>query len=155
MELVRSPDLPEAAGYATAEKRYSVVLRGDMRCDALGRTLAVRIVNISAGGLMAVIPSGVEVSGDIVIEVRHLPRLTGRIAWCRDGKVGVQFDAKIDPQAVIAERAERVLADARVTNDLMRRNSKMFAEDRAIEEEDVAPFVALMRARAAARDLSA
>lgn len=146
MELVRSPDLPEAAGFATAERRYSVALRGELTMARRGRPVVVRIVNISAGGLMAAVMGDAEVSGVVEIVVRHLDTLSGTVVWAREGKIGVKFDEPIDPIALMSERAERELVASRITNQLARKNSDLFAA--SDEDEEELPFVALMRARA-------
>lgn len=57
-----------------------------------------RVRNLSATGLMAdcerAIPAGIEV----VLELRGVGRVTGRVAWSREDKIGLAFDHEIDPQ---------------------------------------------------------
>jgi hypothetical protein len=57
-----------------------------------------RVRNLSATGLMAdcerAIPAGI----DVVLELRGIGEVTGRVAWSREDKIGLAFDREIDPQ---------------------------------------------------------
>ncbi|MBO9712228.1 PilZ domain-containing protein [Sphingomonas sp.] len=59
--------------------------------------LQVRVRNLSAGGLMAEVPQPIEQDTPVEIEVRGVGWVSGRIAWCAEGRVGVAFDRAIDP----------------------------------------------------------
>ena len=145
MKLVRSPDLPEASSYSTAEKRYSVVLRAELVPDDGKRAIGVRVVNISTGGLMAVVPSGTEIAGHITIAIHHLDPLVGTIVWARDGRIGVKFDEAIDPEQLMAKRAQHAMASARTTGNFVKKSSRIFDEQEG--DDDVLPFVAMMRSK--------
>lgn len=58
----------------------------------------VRVRNLSAGGLMAEYPSSIEPGARIVIELRGVGKVRGRIAWATDGRIGIAFDTPIDPK---------------------------------------------------------
>jgi hypothetical protein len=62
---------------------------------ALGKA---RVRNLSASGLMAdcerAVPAGIRVTCDL----RGVGQVSGTIAWSRDEKIGMAFDAPIDPQ---------------------------------------------------------
>ncbi|MCF8709002.1 PilZ domain-containing protein [Rhizorhapis sp. SPR117] len=94
--IVRSPDQPNATHFQTSELRYSVMIKGRLINDDFRDGLALRILNISEGGIMAAIPYGVRVYSEVMIELRNIPPVSGRIAWCRKDRIGVAFDEKID-----------------------------------------------------------
>jgi|GEM_PF-1784071 len=145
MKLVRSLDLPEAGGYAATEKRYSVVLRADVVSTDFAAPVLVRVVNISAGGLMAVVPPEPKLDGRVTITIHDLGCFGGQIVWARDGRIGVQFDAAIDPERLIAERATRAAASARAAARFVERRAGLFDEQDG--EETILPFVAMMGSR--------
>lgn len=58
---------------------------------------AVRVRNLSSGGLMAEYAAPVARDTPVQIEVRGVGWVRGRIAWATDGRVGVAFDNDIDP----------------------------------------------------------
>lgn len=143
MKLVRSPDVPEAANYAATEKRYSVVLRAELTGEDIGAPVSVRIVNISAGGLMAVVPPGPKLDGHVTMTIRHLGRFVGRIVWARDGRIGVKFDDAIDPEKLMADRAKRAAASARAAARFVEQSSCFFSEQD--NRDDALPFVTMMQ----------
>jgi hypothetical protein len=97
--LQRSPDFPASEKYAHTEKRYAVVFGASFFPESHAGAVWGRVCNISAGGLMAVLPTGVRMSGRVAIDIKHIGRLFGRIAWSRDGKFGVSLDEQVDPEA--------------------------------------------------------
>jgi hypothetical protein len=105
--LQRSPDAPEASQYAHTEKRYAVVFGASFFPESHPGAVWGRVCNISAGGLMAVVPAGVRMSGRVAIDIKNIGRLFGRIAWCRDGRFGVALDERVDPEALLRARASR------------------------------------------------
>lgn len=146
MKLVRSPEAPEALGYATAEKRYSVVLRAEVIMDGSDEHVWVRVINISAGGLMIVAPMDAALSGKVVLSIRHLGRLAGQIVWSKDNCFGVKFDEAVDPEALMSERAKRANASADESRTLVENSARLFSEQNS--DEEVMPFVAMMRSNA-------
>src|SRR3546814_5795657 len=69
--------------------------------------LSLRILNISEGGIMAVIPYGVRVYSAVVIDLRNLPPVSGRVAWCQRDRVGIAFDEKIDMDVFFGRRVSQ------------------------------------------------
>lgn len=57
----------------------------------------VRVRNLSAGGLMAEYPSPIEPGTTVLIDLRGIGEIRGRIAWATDGRIGIAFDNPIDP----------------------------------------------------------
>ena len=116
MQLVRAPELPSSEQFETSERRYAVVLNAQIVGDSLPDPVSIRICNISAGGLMAVVPPHVAVSGYIAVVIRHVGKLFGRIVWARKDRIGIKFDQEIDPVALLADRAERAAAPSLMAN---------------------------------------
>lgn len=116
MQLVRAPEFAVSEQFETAERRYAVVLNAQIIAEALPDPVSIRICNISAGGLMAVVPAHVALGGYVAIVIRHVGKLFGRIVWAQGGRIGVRFDREIDPVAVLADRAERAAAPSLMAN---------------------------------------
>jgi hypothetical protein len=57
----------------------------------------VRVRNLSSGGLMAEYAAPVTSGTPVAVEVRGVGWISGRIAWTAEGRLGVAFDAEIDP----------------------------------------------------------
>jgi hypothetical protein len=57
----------------------------------------VRVRNLSAIGLMADY-SGVAIPGDaVVVTVRGIGKVSGKVAWLKRGRIGITFDIEVDP----------------------------------------------------------
>lgn len=57
----------------------------------------VRVRNLSAGGLMAEYPSPIEPGTTVLVDLRGVGEIRGRIAWATDGRIGIAFETPIDP----------------------------------------------------------
>lgn len=106
LTLARSPEDKFAGVYDTSELRYATFIAAHIVCEGAAAEIQCRIANISAGGLMAVVPAGRAFSGHVEIHVRHAEPLTGEIVWAKGGEIGVRFDHQIDPLKLLADRAE-------------------------------------------------
>jgi hypothetical protein len=80
-----------------AEPRDSMFLMAVMRRPG-GTDVTVKVRNLSAGGMMAESPVNFSRAEPIEAELRGIGQVTGRVAWNAGGRVGVQFDAPIDPR---------------------------------------------------------
>ena len=58
----------------------------------------VRIRNVSAGGLMAEIPTNAPRGERVEIKLHSIGWVSGHIAWATDGRVGIAFDHPINPK---------------------------------------------------------
>ena len=86
-----------AADHPRDSPRDSMFLQATVRLQSTGQVVAVRVRNVSAGGLMA--EGEVEVRNDqkLWIELRNIGQVSGTVAWVRNNRFGVSFDAPIDP----------------------------------------------------------
>jgi hypothetical protein len=85
-------------GPARAGPRDSLFLLTNLSSNEgtpLGRA---RVRNLSATGLMADCEQPVPAGSAIVLELRGVGRVSGRVVWSRDDKIGIAFDHEIDPQ---------------------------------------------------------
>ncbi len=92
-----------------AGPRDSMLLMADLRSlgDPAGTPpMQIRVRNLSAGGLMAEIPSAGSCAGERVeVDLRGVGPITGIIAWAGNGRFGMSFDRQIDPKATRRPRA--------------------------------------------------
>jgi len=79
------------------EARDSLFLMADMRVPNSTDVIQVRVRNLSAGGLMAEFPSGLDQGTQVEFDVRGIGCVPGRVAWSAAGRIGVAFDRQIDP----------------------------------------------------------
>jgi len=79
------------------ETRDSLFLMADMRVTGSTDVRAVRVRNLSAGGLMAEFPNGLNQGLQVEFEVRGIGWVPGKVAWSAAGRIGVAFDRPIDP----------------------------------------------------------
>lgn len=58
----------------------------------------VRIRNLSPEGMMADFTEVAEPGDPVVVTVRGIGSVAGKVAWIRRGRIGVTFDVEVDPQ---------------------------------------------------------
>ncbi len=83
-----------------AGRRDSLLLMAQMTLGDEAAPRDVRVRNISEGGLMAELLISVEIGTPVSLSLRGVGAVSGRIAWCTQGRVGVAFDRQIDPTLV-------------------------------------------------------
>ena len=91
------PGPPERRGH---ERHVKILRVGVLVID--GRRELCLIRNISAGGLMAHVYSGLKPDQHVVVELRTHEPIAGRIAWIRDTNVGIAFDQPVDIETLLA-----------------------------------------------------
>ncbi|MDR7154883.1 hypothetical protein J2W40_001701 [Sphingobium xenophagum] len=84
-----------------------------------------RIRNLSATGLMADCERAIPADARVEFELRGVGKVSGVVAWSRDDKIGIAFDAPIDPQLarkpVSTGSSQQQMPDYLRTNPLLRR----------------------------------
>lgn len=90
-------DPHEDGAHNRQESRDSLFLTADFRVIGERDVQSVRVRNLSAGGLMAELPSGLEQGLRVEFDVRGLGWVPGQVAWSAAGRIGVAFDHHIDP----------------------------------------------------------
>ena len=79
------------------EARDSLFVTADLRVVGTPAVTPVRVRNLSAGGLMAEFPSGLELGLPVEFNIRGIGWVPGHVAWSTAGRIGVAFDRQIDP----------------------------------------------------------
>jgi hypothetical protein len=79
--------------------RDSLFLTATMRRPAESFERTVRVRNLSAGGMMADCTDSLVRGEPVVIALRGIGEVGGKIAWRSADKIGVAFDTQIDPKA--------------------------------------------------------
>jgi hypothetical protein len=60
--------------------------------------IAIRVRNLSRGGLMAEGAPPLAIGTAVTVELRHIGLVPGRIAWFAEDRAGVALDEPIDPR---------------------------------------------------------
>lgn len=84
-----------------APRTVTTLMVGKLVREGGGEQLC-RVRNISASGMMLDSPLPLRDGDRITVELRGGPALTGKIVWVSDGRAGVQFEARIDVEDVLA-----------------------------------------------------
>lgn len=87
----------EAASAQRAGSRDSLFLMGRLTLGDESQPRDVRIRNLSEGGLMIEIGRPIALDMTLTLNLRGIGDVTGRVAWCAEGRVGIALDRPIDP----------------------------------------------------------
>ncbi|VVT22311.1 PilZ domain-containing protein [Sphingomonas sp. EC-HK361] len=90
--------LPASVRAGRERGRDSLFLMAKFRRAGEKAHVAVRVRNLSEGGLMAELPEALDIDEAVEVEVRGLGWVKGRIAWHAEGRTGIAFDRLVDPQ---------------------------------------------------------
>ena len=88
------------------EDRVTAMLRVGKMTSAGGDEQLIRIKNLSAGGLMAIVTRPPLVGDRIGVEVSS-QNIPSSVVWTRDDLVGVKFDQNVDLGELLAGRKQR------------------------------------------------
>jgi len=100
-----STDVPRPSERRAGD-RVSSMLRVGKVTTAAGQQQLIRIKNLSAGGLMAIMGSVPSV-GDMVGVELSSETIPARVVWTRDDLVGLKFDHNLDLGELLAGRKPR------------------------------------------------
>ena len=95
--------------------RDSLLLTARIRQPRTGEGVAVRVRNLSSGGLMAEVQDDADtlvLGRAIEVNVRGIGWVKGRVAWVTDGRAGIAFERTIDPKLArkpVAARPSKAL----------------------------------------------
>ena len=93
----KSADASDHDQDGRARKRDSLFLSARLTLAGARATYDVRVRNLSAGGLMAEYEPPVAPGTAVTLDMRGLGEMTGHVAWCTDGRIGIALDHPIDP----------------------------------------------------------
>lgn len=89
-----------------SDERLSATLRVAKLTYASGEQLLIKVKNLSAGGLMAIVGKPPQVGEQVNIELSS-QKIPGSVVWIRDEAVGVKFDQNVDLGELLAGRKPR------------------------------------------------
>jgi hypothetical protein len=89
-----------------SDERLSGMLRVAKLTVASGAQQLIRVKNLSAGGLMAIVPNVPEVGEHVDVELSS-QKIPASVVWTRDDLVGVKFDQNLDLGELLAGRKPR------------------------------------------------
>ena len=88
------------------DERVSAMLRVGKLTDASGEQQLIRVKNLSAGGLMAIVTKVPEVGQHVDIELSS-QKIPASVVWTREDLVGLKFDQDVDLGELLAGRKPR------------------------------------------------
>lgn len=91
-------DVPSAKGRSS--DRQSIFMQGYLQLAHMVAPQAVRIRNLSQGGMLAETPLPATVDECLTVYLPNIGPVTGRVAWTALNKFGVAFDNMVDPHQV-------------------------------------------------------
>jgi len=89
-----------------SDERMSAMLRVGKLTMASGEQQLVKVRNLSAGGLMAIVTQMPEINDQVAIELSS-QKIPATIVWTRDDTVGLKFDQSVDLGELLAGRKPR------------------------------------------------
>ncbi len=88
------------------DDRLSAMLRVGKLTDASGNEQLIKVKNLSAGGVMAILTRAPEVGEAVNIELSS-ERIPATVVWIRDNVAGLKFDQNVDLGELLAGRKPR------------------------------------------------
>jgi hypothetical protein len=89
------------------DARVPAMLRVGKLIDGAGDQQLIRIKNMSAGGVMAIVTRAPEVGAAVQIELSS-EKIPATVAWTREDVIGVKFDQNVDLGELLAGRKPRL-----------------------------------------------
>jgi hypothetical protein len=89
------------------DERIPAMLRMGKLVDANGVQQLIKIKNMSAGGIMAIVPQVPQVGDHVQVEVSS-EKIPASVVWTRDDMAGFKFDQNVDLGELLAGRKPRL-----------------------------------------------
>lgn len=89
------------------DERVSAMLRVGKLIDGEGNQQLIKVKNMSAGGVMAIVSHVPAVGDHVEVEVSG-QRIPSSVVWTREGTVGLKFDQDVDLGELLAGRKPRL-----------------------------------------------
>jgi hypothetical protein len=89
------------------EERVSAMLRIGKLVDAQGNQQLIKVMNMSAGGIMAIVTHPPAIDDHVQIELSS-QKIPATAVWTRDDLVGFKFDQNVDLGELLAGRKPRL-----------------------------------------------
>src|SRR5437868_6730717 len=88
------------------DERLSAMLRVGKLTDSSGNEQLIKVKNLSAGGVMAIVTKLPSVGEHVAIELSS-ERIPATVVWTRDDMAGLKFDQDVDLGELLAGRKPR------------------------------------------------
>jgi hypothetical protein len=89
-----------------SDERMSGTLRIAKLTTASGAQQLIKVKNLTAGGLMGIVPNVPEVGEQVDVELSS-QKIPGSVVWIREDRVGLKFDQNLDLGELLAGRKPR------------------------------------------------
>ncbi|HEY6049409.1 MAG TPA: PilZ domain-containing protein [Sphingomicrobium sp.] len=89
------------------DERVSAMLRVGKLTNAAGEQQLIKVKNMSAGGLMAIVSRAPQVGEHVGVELSS-QKIPASVVWTREELVGLKFDQNIDLGELLAGRKPRL-----------------------------------------------
>jgi len=89
------------------DERLSAMLRLGKMTNAAGEQQLIKVKNMSAGGLMAIVSHAPEIGEHVDVDLSS-QKIPASVVWTRDELVGLKFDQNIDLGELLAGRKPRL-----------------------------------------------
>ena len=89
------------------DERIPAMLRLGKMVDAAGQQQLIRIKNMSAGGIMAIVTRVPAVGDEVEIEISS-QKIPATVVWTREDLIGCKFDQNVDLGELLAGRKPRL-----------------------------------------------
>jgi hypothetical protein len=84
-------------GSQRARARDSLFLMARLQFVGEAKVRDVRVRNLSEGGLMVDCASVKDPGTAVLLDLRGIGEVAGKVAWCTEGRIGIALDRPIDP----------------------------------------------------------
>jgi hypothetical protein len=89
-----------------SDERMSAMLRVGKLTGASSEEQLIKVKNLSAGGLMAIVSQVPEIGEQVAVELSS-QKIPASVVWARDEVIGVKFDQNVDLGELLAGRKPR------------------------------------------------
>jgi hypothetical protein len=89
-----------------SDERLSAMLRVGKLTDAAGNEQLIKVKNLSAGGVMAIVSRAPAVGDQVGVELSS-QRIPSTVVWIRNDTAGLKFDQDVDLGELLAGRKPR------------------------------------------------
>jgi hypothetical protein len=88
----------DVEGSQRSRVRDSLFLMAQVRFGDEETVREVRVRNLSEGGLMVDYARVREPGTPVALDLRGIGPVSGKVAWCTEGRIGIALDRPIDPK---------------------------------------------------------
>lgn len=101
MDSFNRDNSADAAAVAASQRlrnRDSLFLTAKLSFVGTDGVREVRVRNLSEGGMMAEVERVLDTGTPVLLDLRGIGEVPGKVAWCTEGRIGIAFDHAIDPR---------------------------------------------------------